>query len=238
MFTNPVPLKPEEHKNIRIRQTPTIEHLKNTHMAAVSVHEFVAAATHYPIMFVKEPVTGKCRPIILWGLEAEENLFIKDDKWDGAFIPAGVRCFPFMSTVQEREGEKRVFLGLYQDSELVNEEEGERIFDENGEQTEWFKKLTEFINTSTQRDQMTMAFAEELVRLELISPLNLSYKTPDGDERKITDLMGVEPEKLSKLSDEDYLKLRKAGFLDPIYAHLVSLENINRLLQRRYGNRS
>jgi hypothetical protein len=234
MLNNPVALTSEKHRNTRVKQTPTIEHVKNSHLASVTVHEFIAAACEYPIAFIMGPNSDQLRPVVVWGVEPQTNLFVENDQWVGGYVPAAARCFPFVTSVQDVEGEKRIFIGIHEDSEVVNEEEGERIFTESGEETEWFKKNIEFINNVTQRDELSLVFAKRLKDLGLIQALQISFKDPQGNDRKIDGLMAVDPKKLAELSDEEFLKLRKEGFIDGIYAHLLSLENINKLLARRY----
>jgi hypothetical protein len=234
MELKPVPLSSETHRNTRIKQEPTVEHVKDAHLASVTVHEFVVCAGDYPILFVRGPNNDKLRPVVMWGVEPRQNLFVKDNKWQGGYVPAAVRCYPFVTSVQQVEDESRVFIGIHNESDLVNEEVGERIFNDDGTESDWFKKNLDFLNTVTQRDQISMDFAAKLDELGLVAPLQMSFKTPEGEDRKIEGLMAVDPKKLEALSDEEYLGLRKLKFLDPIYAHLISLENVNKLLRRRY----
>ncbi|HSG60175.1 MAG TPA: SapC family protein [Pseudomonadales bacterium] len=234
MLSQPVPLSSEAHRNTRVKQTPTIEHVKNSHLASITVHEFIVAAPEYPIAFVRTPQSGTIRPVVVWGVEPEQNLFVVDDVWQGGYVPAAVRCFPFVTSLQEVEGERRIFVGIHEESDIVNEEEGERLFDDEGKETDWFKKNIEFINTVTARDEQSLAFAKTLDEMGLIQALQVTFKDPDGNDRKIEGLLAVDPKKFAALSDEDFLKLRKQNMLDPIYAHFMSLENVNKLLSRRY----
>lgn len=234
MLNNPVALSNEKHRNTRIKQTPTIQHIKDSHLASITVHEFIAAACDYPIAFIQGPNNTGIRPVIVWGVEPQSNLFVENGAWVGGYVPAAARCFPFVTSVQDVNGEQRIFIGLHEDSEVVSEEEGERIFDDEGKETEWFKKNVDFINNVTQRDQMSLDFAKRLQDMGLIQALQIGFKDPQGQDRKIDGLLAVDPKKMAALSDEDFLKLRKDGFLDAIYAHLLSLENVNKLLSRRY----
>lgn len=233
MFKNPVPLSSEKHRNTRIKQSPTIEHVKDSHLASVTVHEFVACAGEYPIIFIR--TESGPRAVVMWGAEPGKNVHVSDGKWQGGYVPASVRCFPFVTNIQTVDDEKRIFVGIHEESELVNDNDGERLFDDEGQETEWFKKTIDFINNVTQRDDFTNSFAKELESLGLLKNLKLSYKTPAGEERNIDGILAVEPKALAELSDEAFLKLRKANFLDAIYAHLVSLENLNKLLRKAYA---
>ena len=52
-------------------------------------------------------------------------------------------------------------------------------------------------------------------------------------EFNLNGLFIVDEKKLSALSDEDFLSLRKRGFLGPIYAHLGSMHQVNNLIQKQ-----
>lgn len=230
MAKTPVPLNPEQHKNTRIKQTGTLEHVKDSHMAPVFVYEFVNAALDYPILFVKDPNREETefRSIVMWGLESGSNLFIKNDKWDGGFVPSALNCHPFTAHVKE----ERVFIGLFEDSDLVNEEEGERIFNDDGKESEWFGKTLEYMKRVLEHENISVQFCKELEKLDILVPQALNY-TVDGQEKKVDGFFVIDAKKLNELSDETFLDMRKKGMLDAIYAHLASLANINKLLKRK-----
>ena len=51
----------------------------------------------------------------------------------------------------------------------------------------------------------------------------------DGEKRDINGIYLVDEKKLNELSDEDFLDLRKRGFLGPIFSSLTSMHQVNRL---------
>jgi hypothetical protein len=55
---------------------------------------------------------------------------------------------------------------------------------------------------------------------------------PDGEKTSVHGLMVVNEQALAALSDADLGKLNAAGFLKPIYSHLLSLRSISRLGQQ------
>ena len=54
--------------------------------------------------------------------------------------------------------------------------------------------------------------------------------------QNITGAYAVNDDRLSHLSDETFLELRKKNFLPLIYSHLVSITQIERLVQMRDKN--
>ena len=50
-----------------------------------------------------------------------------------------------------------------------------------------------------------------------------------GEKRNINGLYLIDEQKLNQLSDEAFLELKKRGILGPIFGHLGSLNQVNRL---------
>ena len=55
---------------------------------------------------------------------------------------------------------------------------------------------------------------------------------PQGEQQKIADYWAVDEQKLNDLSAEQYEQLRTQGALGAIYAHMISLLNWQRVIQR------
>ena len=53
-----------------------------------------------------------------------------------------------------------------------------------------------------------------------------------GEQQKIADYMAVDEEKLNNLTNEQFVELRESGALGAIYAHMLSLLNWQRVIQR------
>src|SRR3954463_1027368 len=65
------------------------------HLIPIVVSEFRKAAIQYPIVFAKNPETGRFAPYVLVGLASEENLFWSGTELDVAYVPLNVRRQPF-----------------------------------------------------------------------------------------------------------------------------------------------
>ena len=95
MLAQPVALNPEQHKDLKIVQKFSTEVLHDRHIAPLMLQEFTAAATHYPIFFLKAGEGEVYSPVAVFGLKDGQNLFMKDDQWEGQYVPAGIRAYPF-----------------------------------------------------------------------------------------------------------------------------------------------
>src|SRR3954465_1712956 len=92
---NLVELSRSEHRHLRIRADRVEASAAHQHLMPIVVSEFRKAATQYPIVFAKNPETGRFAPYVLNGLGLEENLFWSGTELDVAYVPLNLRRQPF-----------------------------------------------------------------------------------------------------------------------------------------------
>lgn len=226
------PLHKETHAKIRIKPIAGVADLKTQHALGVVVQEFALAGAHYPIAFAKEQDSETYFPVAIMGLEQNTNLFVSaDDKWEGLYMPARYTHKPL--TVVPNKDEPNVFgIAIDVDSDVVSEEEGELLFTEDGSESEQLEARKKALMSFVENEQMTKAFLDALAQMGLLEAQNIAVKVKEKDYQ-LNGLYIVNEKKLSELSDEDYLTLRKRNFLGPIYAHLGSLHQISNLAQKQ-----
>ncbi|MDP5207181.1 SapC family protein, partial [Alishewanella sp. SMS9] len=56
--------------------------------------------------------------------------------------------------------------------------------------------------------------------------------TINEEKRNINGINMIDDKALNELSDETFLELRKLGYLTAIYAHLMSLQHTQKLVQK------
>ena len=227
MFKSVVPITLERHGKKRIKTIENFEFAKNINMASVMVHEFSRAASIYPIVFVEDKGKDQFKPVVLLGLEEWENLFIQDDKWQASYIPAIIRRYPFALAKTGEEG--RFTVCIDEESELVNEKEGQTLFNVNGEPDELMDRVKRYLAELQQMDKFTEEFCKYLTEKNMFTPLNMKVRI--GNElRNITGGYIINEERLNSLSDETFLEMRAKKYIPVAYAHLSSLSQIERLL--------
>ncbi|MEM0514548.1 SapC family protein [Pseudoalteromonas sp. YIC-827] len=219
------PLHNEKHANTKIKHGLNIEFLKTQHLVPVVAHEFGRVANEFPLAFVKNNESGKFQAVALFGLEPGENLFIKDDQWQAAFAPLAVTRYP-LGLVKHPEQEQYGVV-IDEASPLVSEEEGNALF-ENGEETEYLKRRKEALVSFIEFSGVTDAFTQYLADKELLTAQTLTVDIK-GEKKDITGIHLIDEKKLQELSDEDFLELRKRGYLAPIYSFLTSTHQVGRL---------
>lgn len=232
MAANFQPLHKETHNNIKVKPGKSVEDLATQHALGVVVQEFALAGNQYPIVFVKEKDKETFFPVALLGLEPQKNLFVNaDNKWEGMYMPARYTHKPF-SVIPSQDDANLFGIAINMDSDVVSEDEGEALFTGEGEETEYLASRKKSLISYVEHEQITKAFIEELVKLDLLHPQNIGVKVGE-QEYNLNGLFIVDEKKLSALSDEDFLSLRKRGFLGPIYAHLGSMHQVNNLIQKQ-----
>lgn len=227
MFKSIVPITKEKHINTKVKPVDNFDFIKNVHMTSIMVHEFSRAASVYPIVFLEDQSKDEFKPVVLTGLEEGENLFIKNNKWEGTYIPAIVRRYPFALAQTDEEG--RFTICIDEESEFVNEDEGESLFTEEGEAGEVIDKVKQYLTELQQMEQFTIEFCKYMSENNMFTPLNMKVRV--GSEIKnISGAYVINEERLNALSDEKFLALRTKKYIPVLYSHLSSLAQIERLV--------
>ncbi len=225
-------LNAKAHGNIKIKSELHIEGTKNQQVLPLLVHEFAKAGAAMPVIFIRpnEDDNKIVQPAALLGLKPEENLFYKEGKWVGEYLPAVVTHHPF-AMVPTADDHERLQMLVNENSPLINEKEGDALF-EGDEQTEYLKNRIESLSNYFGSMQVTREFCDFLVEKDLLIEQTLTVEI-NGEKVQLNGLLLVDEKKLHEMSDEAHLDLRKRGYLGPIFAHLGSLHHANKLAKLR-----
>lgn len=229
---NIVPINKETHKNLKVATKRNLSHVIGQHIVPVHAREYAQAATSYPIVLVKEPESSRYRSVAMLGLEAGENLYYTDDKWNAVYVPQSISQVPFALGL-DPEKEKTLTTCIDIESEFVGEDKDNALFDEKGEETEFYKNVQESLGRVYDNEVMTEKFVKELDENNLLIELELKMDLSTGEKTKLVGLYGIDERKLQELSDEVVLDFHKRGMFVPIHAMLCSVGQINRLAQLR-----
>lgn len=226
MTTNYIPLDKDKHAGLKMNLNHGFKFAENTHLSAATMREYAQVAGCMPIVFIKGPNNDTYHTIAMLGLEPNSNLYFHEGKWQGHVMPLNIQRFPFDV---RPDGDK---LGVFIDdqSELLVED-GEPLFTDAGEPTEFLKNRQQLLADIANSEMATQRFIKKLEELELLESLNVVVVYADGQQRNVTGVFTINEKKLNELSDEVTLDLKKTGYLPAIYSILVSLTQMNRLVQ-------
>ncbi len=242
-YEHPVPLNRSEHKDLRLKGVPNLKFAMNTHSVPLTGAEFAIAARDLLIVFAgNDP--AEAGPIALLGLRQDENLYVDaEGRWEpGIYVPAFVRRYPFVLAEKPASAdgaapgdELTVFLD--EQYEGFGKTEGERLFNEDGTDTELLTNAVKFLGEFQQNVGRTRWFMQQLAKHDLLEPRNvrLQKEGKDGEQGHSINLNGlfvVNEEKLRALDEKTTAEFAREGVFGWIYAHLLSLSNVDRLAHR------
>jgi hypothetical protein len=222
----------ESHHQTKVKKNTHYHSYKKHHILPIVVHEYASVATEFPIVFVKNVDSGKFDSVAMFGFEVNENVFYQKGQWQGHYTPLNMRKAPFSVTATSKELDQFA-LCLDESSELVSTTEGEALFTDSGEQSDFLKAKQKEITALIEKTFITDALIKLLIEKDLLIPRGFTITREDGSKHDVDGIYIVSEKKLQELSTDDYLSLKAKGFLLPIYAHLISLNQIGRLAEKR-----
>ena len=232
-YERPVPLNRTAHKDLRIKGLQNLKFAHNVHSVPLTCTEFPVTARDIPILFAGSDMAS-AGPMALLGLRQSENLFVDTDgHWAlGVYIPAFVRRYPFVLAEKPADVEGDDFtVFLDEGYEGFNDEEGERLFKEDGTETDMLKSAVSFLGEFQQHVARTKQFMEEMRKHDLLEPRNIRLER-NGNVLNLNGLFVINEEKLRKIDAQIAQQFLADGTMGWIYAHLLSLQNIDRVGQR------
>jgi len=229
MFDQIVPVSLERHRLKKVRNTTAFDYAARFHIAYVTMHEFARAGATYPIVFLEDKPNDGFRPVVLMGLQPGENLFVgAGGAWNASYIPAMIRRYPFaLSKGSEAD---RFVVCVDEASSLLSDTEGAPMFDEQGQPTQVIENVKRYLSELQQMDRMTQEFSSFLQSQNLLTPLNMRVNA-SSQARNITGCYVINDERVNSFSDSLFLQLRAKAYLPAVYAPLLSLPQIERLVQ-------
>ena len=234
-YERAVALNRDRHQRLRMDALPNhYAFAAKTNAVLLASTELAEAARDYPIVFVG-PQGGPFALAALVGLRNDENLLVGENgRWDPqTYIPAFARRYPFVLA----EGEDKSVLAVCVDEAYcgLNEERGEALFDGQGRETDYLKRVLEFLRAFHADMQRTRDFAARLHELGLLvsKVLTIEQQRAGKTERQLLEgVWIVDEEKLRGIDDARIVEIFRNGYAGWIYAHLLSLGNIRRLAAR------
>lgn len=228
MFDHMVPLSVERHAQQRVRHSTSLRFARKFHIAYITLHEFSRAGAVYPLVFVADKQEGGYRSVALMGLSAGENLFVSTGgQWQASYIPAMIRRYPF--ALSKASGNDQYVVCVDESSSLLSDTEGAPLFDAQGKATETLENVKRYLAELQAMDRATRGMCEFLKAHDLLVPFNLRVNA-SAQLRKIDGCFVISEERFNALDDEVIVEMRKKRYLGAIYAHLMSLAQVERLV--------
>lgn len=230
-MTEPVLLSFEKHGKLHLNETKDFTEFKSKHLVPVVLHEFYTLATEFPLIFVRNSESGDFVPVAMMGLTKGKNLYCQTRQWRSEFIPSTFTLAPFSVRRLESDNDDAV-IAVDEESPLLSESAGKPMFQANSEYTAYLRKRIDHVVTVTKQSLQTLALSRLLADKNLFRTSPLTFQlNANSTKYEVEGVYTIDEEALAKISDEDYLELRKRGLIPLIYSHLTSLHQFGRLLR-------
>lgn len=218
-YHSPRPLDRVKDASAHLSRPTDFRFAAGTNAIPILMDEFPLAAAYYPIVFTEGPDPI---PAVVVGLESDTNSFIdRKGHWlAGVYMPAYVRRYPFI--LMDDPENKQFVLCIDEDSNLVGEKGDFPLF-ENGAPSEFTKNAIQFCAILRRQGEMTDAFVKALIEQDLLVPYNSSITLPDKSALDLGGFLVIDPQRFNTLADSIILDWRNKGWLNFIYAQLISI---------------
>jgi hypothetical protein len=203
----------------------------------VSYSEFARASHDYPLVFISGDNGKTFGAVAVLGLQNGQNLFVDAaGAWDkSVYLPAYMRRYPFcmakVNVDNVTKNERIVCVAQH----AISETNGEALFDEKGgalpRWVEMEKLLHEYEADLIRTEEMCGILKEH----DLLEPFTMQAVSNAGDTKQLAGMHRVAESRLEALAGDPLRTLIKKGVMGRIYAHLLSLDNFSRLLDRSVG---
>ena len=222
------------HKDLRVIRRRGAQWGDSVMSAPVTPDEFRSLQAHYPIVFQKD-AQGGFHPIVLFGLEEGQNLFLTETGWDpeAEYLPLSMQRMPFsIGIAQDQPGELRMMVDMAS-PRISTGADGEAVFLPHGGNTDLLDHANSILNALHEGLQASAEFMQVLVANELLESFVLDVEKPDGSHGRLVGLYMIREERLAALDASTITMLHQADYLQPIYMAIASLSNLTPLIRRR-----
>ena len=206
---------------------------KRVNAMAISFSEFAIAQRDYPIVFATADSGQTYAPVAVLGLADCQNLFIDEhERWaEGAYVPAFVRRYPFCIS--------RIFNdGVAQDERLVCVEKsyvdasGIAMFNAAGLASDAWAERERLLAEYEKDLDLTAQMCSHFASLGLFAPFTMQVKNGDTAGLTMQGMHCIDEAKFAAQDAAEHRTLAVKGLAARLYAHLFSLGNFSRLVDR------
>jgi hypothetical protein len=229
-----VELSRAEHSGLKISPDLAEACAARQHLIPIVASEFRKAATQYPIVFAKNPETGRFAPYVLTGLEPEENLFWSGTKLDVAYVPLNIRRRPFfVGMADTATGAKDNVLCIDIESQCLTASGQKSIVDADGSDSPYLKEILSILRELLDGQRPTSSLINTALSLDLLCPIVLDIVLEDGKPLQVEGLYSVDEDRFRSLGKDKVEMLWNEGVMELFYSVIISTGQIFNLVRLR-----
>jgi len=229
-----VELSREQHSELKINPDLAEASAARQHLIPIVASEFRKAATQYPIVFAKNPETGRFAPYVLNGLEPEENLFWSGTKMDVAYVPLNIRRRPFfVGTADMSGGATNNVLCIDIESSCLSASGQKSIVDADGSDSPYLRQILSIVGELVRGQKQTSSLINTALSLDLLCPIVLDIVLEDGKPLHVEGLYGIDEDRFRSLDKDKVATLWNEGLMELFYSVIISTGQIFNLVRLR-----
>jgi hypothetical protein len=230
VYENVVPVNSARHKGWHVDVGNDYGFARKVNSMPLMAVEIPFAAGDYAVVFAGNDQA--VMPAVILGARSNENLFVKPDgTWDGRYIPAFARRYPFVFSSND-DGSTftlcidEAFAGCNQAGK------GAALFEADGKASPYVQNVLNFLQEYQTQFLRTQAFCKNVLEAGLLEPMQAQITTPGGEKMSLSGFMAVNRDKLKALAPEKLAALAKTDELELIYLHVHSMRNFQGMIDR------
>lgn len=234
IYETVVPVSSGRHAKCSVESGKGFAFTRNINSVPLMAVEFPQAAPEYAIVFAKN--NDDVVPVVILGARQNQNLFLTgDDSWEGSYVPAFIRRYPFVFSVSEDN--KTFTLCVDEAFQGLNYQgRGEALFDADGKHTPYVDNVLKFLQEYRVQFLRTQAFCKKLQELDLLEPMQAEFTLASGEKMSLAGFQAVDRKRLKALSGDKLHEMAANDELELIYLHLQSMRNFSGVKDRLVGH--
>jgi hypothetical protein len=222
-----------DHKDLKITTTRSQELADGYMCVPTFPSEFRTVQAHYPFVFNKNDSSQEYTPLVLLGLQEDENLFLKEGNWDARYIQACAEARPFYIGQDQDQDGQQWLIQVDIHSPKLSTDTGTDLFMEFGGNSPFLDRIRDVLSTIHEGVAEVKPFTELLVRYELLEPFSVETTLANEQKYRLDGFYTINEERLANLAAEEIVELHQSGYLFDIYMQLSSLSNLSDLFARK-----
>jgi hypothetical protein len=235
-MTNYVMLNNVDHFDVKVMDNIFIEASDNKAAVLTFPTEFANIQKSYPIFLSKDPASGQYQPVVLLGIQKDENLFLQKTTdgyaWPVGYIPAVIAKGPFITGFREEaNGDMEAMVYIDLANPKVQKSAGKPLFLPHGGSAPYLDYITKLLGLIQSGKEVSDTMFGMLAELDLIEPITINIDLANSDKHQLRGYYTISEEKLKNLSGDKLESLNRSGFLQGAFLMIASLTNIESLIR-------
>ena len=226
-----VELTSREHARLRVAPGSGMAYASGQHLLNLQVTEVGKAACSFPLFLTRIASTGHWAISAMTSFRPGHNLFVDAGHWQATYQPSDIQTYP-LGLIRSTEAGQGYRVGIDPSSQAFSTREGEPLFDQQGADSLYLSRTRALLDAEVKHVSQTRQFTGELDAMGLIRAIDLQVRQEDDSAQTIRGLCTIDEDALAALSAERLAALAGRGYLVAIHAILISIYQLNTLIQR------